>query len=469
MAQHSSEPTARYHCSWSACSRLYVKTGPGHTYCGWEDCPATTAVPAHAALVVAPAPELLAGGVAHVRPGDVLTATLAGDPAGIVTTVDVPAPGYPEARQYVAWRESDGIEYCTGLAGLDRLLSRGWVSLARPGVPTEELCASCGRTGQELTDATGPAGPVMICWARCWDTWAGRAPAAPDSPAPVPAPTEDSSPELPTDQCTVDCDYYGAAYIWGGPDGDVARCLTHGQRPTTEELARHRAAFDRAMGPGPTEELPAAPVSGCDAIGRQLGCIPTDAYNACRAHIRANFPQLAPCESSECEAFAVGLFPFGDAGSSDPTDVALCAAHAAHQDVTEDSSPAAPVASLVDVLARLVDITTAYAQPAPVRVLGTRCGRATGGATVTGPDGTVRTVLNLGWLLRNARDVVSVEFWARGRADAPGADLGGRMVAQLAGGRTYATDWASRSVFADWICRPRFAGVPVSYVEPAAN
>lgn len=40
--------TGRYHCSWSACSRLYVRTAPGHTYCGQPDCPATAIAPAHA-------------------------------------------------------------------------------------------------------------------------------------------------------------------------------------------------------------------------------------------------------------------------------------------------------------------------------------------------------------------------------------------------------------------------------------
>jgi hypothetical protein len=33
--------SGRFHCAWSSCSRLYVKTNPGHVYCGHQDCPAT--------------------------------------------------------------------------------------------------------------------------------------------------------------------------------------------------------------------------------------------------------------------------------------------------------------------------------------------------------------------------------------------------------------------------------------------
>jgi hypothetical protein len=39
--------TVRHHCSWSSCSRLYTPDRPGHTYCGHQDCPATTVVPEH--------------------------------------------------------------------------------------------------------------------------------------------------------------------------------------------------------------------------------------------------------------------------------------------------------------------------------------------------------------------------------------------------------------------------------------
>jgi hypothetical protein len=37
----------RHHCSWSSCSRLYVKTWGGQSYCGDKDCPATKVVPQH--------------------------------------------------------------------------------------------------------------------------------------------------------------------------------------------------------------------------------------------------------------------------------------------------------------------------------------------------------------------------------------------------------------------------------------
>lgn len=93
------------------------------------------------------------------------------------------------------------------------------------------------------------------------------------------------------------------------------------------------------------------------------------------------------------------------------------------------------------------------------RAPGPRTSTSSGDATVTHPDGLVVTVLNLGWILRHSSEVTAVAFWQRSRADAPGADGGGRMVAELTGGRTYATEWASTAVFRDWIRRPRFAHV----------
>lgn len=85
-------------------------------------------------------------------------------------------------------------------------------------------------------------------------------------------------------------------------------------------------------------------------------------------------------------------------------------------------------------------------------------------AVVVAPNGTTTRVRNLGWLLRHAHQVTAVEFWARARDDAPGADLGGRLLAQLDDGRTYSCDWASRAVFAGWIGRPRFAHLVASYI-----
>lgn len=36
---------SRWHCAWSACSRLYVKTWGGQSYCGHAECPASRIAP----------------------------------------------------------------------------------------------------------------------------------------------------------------------------------------------------------------------------------------------------------------------------------------------------------------------------------------------------------------------------------------------------------------------------------------
>lgn len=46
-AASASETTPQWHCAWSSCSRLFVKDRDGQSYCGHQECPATTQVPEH--------------------------------------------------------------------------------------------------------------------------------------------------------------------------------------------------------------------------------------------------------------------------------------------------------------------------------------------------------------------------------------------------------------------------------------
>jgi hypothetical protein len=82
-----------------------------------------------------------------------------------------------------------------------------------------------------------------------------------------------------------------------------------------------------------------------------------------------------------------------------------------------------------------------------------------GGATVFRFSQPVKRVKNLGWLLRNSRDVL--RFYK----------LGTFMVAWLgkinpAGGylcsAIYCCDWASESVMLEWLNRPVFRDVPAT-------
>lgn len=93
---------------------------------------------------------------------------------------------------------------------------------------------------------------------------------------------------------------------------------------------------------------------------------------------------------------------------------------------------------------------------------------------VVNPDGTYKSVLNLGWLLRHWRDVASFEVLtgtARhiGGFDIPGteADRLGQwdatLVAHLKDGRRYVTRFASHRVLLDWLQRPVFATVPLDW------
>jgi hypothetical protein len=79
-------------------------------------------------------------------------------------------------------------------------------------------------------------------------------------------------------------------------------------------------------------------------------------------------------------------------------------------------------------------------------------------------DGRKRTVKNLGWLLRNWKQVES--FVITSRTERPlriNVDPSCHMEAKLRAGVSYHTDWGSRDVLATWIVRPVFVGVKVNW------
>lgn len=77
------------------------------------------------------------------------------------------------------------------------------------------------------------------------------------------------------------------------------------------------------------------------------------------------------------------------------------------------------------------------------------------------PDGTRRTVHNLGWLLRHARDVVRLAAIEPRPED--GRYVSAVLVADLDDGRTYLAPFASRTVLAGWLDRPSFRGLPLDW------
>ena len=74
-------------------------------------------------------------------------------------------------------------------------------------------------------------------------------------------------------------------------------------------------------------------------------------------------------------------------------------------------------------------------------------------ATLT-QGGKSKEVKNLGWLLRNASGLESMDFYR-------GAEGSNKLVAHLTGGRTYTTKYASYEVFKGFVQRPSFKGVPL--------
>lgn len=76
-------------------------------------------------------------------------------------------------------------------------------------------------------------------------------------------------------------------------------------------------------------------------------------------------------------------------------------------------------------------------------------------ATITSPDGKVRTVKNLGWLLRHWKDVtrVAVNISTEQHTDCV-------LVAYTRNGSIYETPYASLTVLFGFLDRPVFRGLP---------
>lgn len=74
------------------------------------------------------------------------------------------------------------------------------------------------------------------------------------------------------------------------------------------------------------------------------------------------------------------------------------------------------------------------------------------------PDGQVRRVKNLGWLLRHWKEVNRIQVREN---DNPDDDA--YLVAHMDDGSLYRTGWACRDVCFDWLRRPVFYGVPLDW------
>lgn len=86
------------------------------------------------------------------------------------------------------------------------------------------------------------------------------------------------------------------------------------------------------------------------------------------------------------------------------------------------------------------------------------------------PDGKVKPVKNLGWLLKHWKEVERFEVmpWGLqqvgGKPHRPGKHhWDALMIAYLRDGGRYEALWADRSVMRDWLHRPVFRGVPVKW------
>jgi hypothetical protein len=70
-------------------------------------------------------------------------------------------------------------------------------------------------------------------------------------------------------------------------------------------------------------------------------------------------------------------------------------------------------------------------------------------------NGVERKVKNLGWLIRHANEVETVEVFPQAYFKDPNYNFAGRMIVGLKGGVKYITDWADISVCRDWLKRRR--------------
>lgn len=80
-------------------------------------------------------------------------------------------------------------------------------------------------------------------------------------------------------------------------------------------------------------------------------------------------------------------------------------------------------------------------------------------ATVSYPNGKVKTVRNLGWILRHWKDVESFTITDEGNARAWGC----KLRANLKDGAVYETNFADRDVCYKFLHRPSFHGIRVEW------
>lgn len=80
-------------------------------------------------------------------------------------------------------------------------------------------------------------------------------------------------------------------------------------------------------------------------------------------------------------------------------------------------------------------------------------------AQVISPEGKVKNVQNLGWLLRHWKDVESFQVFALPENTVWRAELR----ANLKDGRIYQTEFASESVLWNWLDRPVFKGALLNW------
>lgn len=81
-------------------------------------------------------------------------------------------------------------------------------------------------------------------------------------------------------------------------------------------------------------------------------------------------------------------------------------------------------------------------------------------AEVRKPDGTIRKVKNLGWIIRNWKNIASLE-WQSTPHSGPVKDSG-VFAAYMRDGSKYLTEYASYEVFQQWVKRPVFEGLKMT-------
>lgn len=77
-----------------------------------------------------------------------------------------------------------------------------------------------------------------------------------------------------------------------------------------------------------------------------------------------------------------------------------------------------------------------------------------------------RLVKNLGWLLRNWRDVATFEVWPHPYVGGGGMEPDCKLVARMRDNRVFETGFMSKEVLARFLCRPVFEGLRVRWEVP---